>query len=127
MSVDEIKAMVRRFAEEPWSSGNLAVYDEVCSPDYVLHEMDGNVKNLETMKQGVKEARVETPDLTSRVNDIIVNGDHVAYGWTMRGTVNGERSKVVGMTFLRLKDGKIIDDSFVASDLIPEEELAAKI
>jgi hypothetical protein len=38
MSIEQNKALARRWSEELWSQGNLAVADEIIAPDYVRHD-----------------------------------------------------------------------------------------
>ena len=33
MAVEENKTITRRFVEEPWNKGNVAVLDELCTPN----------------------------------------------------------------------------------------------
>ena len=33
MAVEENKAITRRFVEEPWNKGNVAVLDDLCTPN----------------------------------------------------------------------------------------------
>jgi hypothetical protein len=38
MSTEEHKAIARRWSEELWSKGELAVADEIVAPTYVRHD-----------------------------------------------------------------------------------------
>ena len=38
MAVEQNKAAARRWSEELWGRGNLAVADEIIAPDYVRHD-----------------------------------------------------------------------------------------
>jgi len=38
MSTEENKTLVRRLIEEVWNQGNLAVFDELYSPDFIFHD-----------------------------------------------------------------------------------------
>ncbi len=118
MTSDEVKALVWRFVDEPWNKGNVAVFDEVCGPEYTVRGADGVRSNLNVIKQGVIETRAEHRNFQATVDDIIVDGDQVAYGWKMTGIdKQGNEKTFVGITILRLKNGKIVDDRFVAEEV----------
>lgn len=120
MAVLSIKTLVMRFLDEPWNKGNVDVIDELCAPEYTLRFMgDKKVGGREDLKKAALESR-KAPDFCATLDEMIVEKDRVAYQWTMSCTVNGTFTKSVGMTFLRFKNGKIIEDRFVAVDVKPE-------
>lgn len=127
----ELKAITKRFATEPWAKGDFAVFDEVCAPSYTL----GDGATLEDLKKGIREYRKALPDLTDEVGEIIVEGDTVAYRWTMRGTHRGEFHGIAptgkpvlltGITILHFANGKIIRDEFESGSPPLEAQVAGK-
>jgi predicted ester cyclase len=127
LSLDSMKVMTRRFAEEPWGNGNLSVLDEVCASNYVIGE-DGNLQNL---KDAILAFRRAMPDLKCSISEMIAEGDMVAYRWTMHGTHQGEYQGIVptgkpvtfdGITIVRFANGKIIDDQFQSSSPSLEQQ-----
>lgn len=69
--------------------------------------------SLEDLKQAIRELRSGFPDFTVSVDDVVAQGDRVAYRWTMTGThqneyeglaATGKTLTATGMTFLRLQD-----------------------
>ncbi len=132
LSLEQMKAITRRFAVEPWSNGNLAVLDEVCSPNYVLEFPEGT-GNLDGLKQGIREARQVAPDLKIEIGEMVAEGDLVAYRWTMTGTHRGEYRgmaptgkpvKSTGITIVQFADGKICHDQFESSSPSFEQQIA---
>jgi predicted ester cyclase len=130
-SPQELKSVVRRFVTEPWSKGNLNVLDEVCAPNYRLGEKD----TLDNLKEGIREYRRALPDLHGTVGEVIVDGDAVAYRWTMKGTHRGEYHGIAptgkpvtltGITILHFDHGKIVRDEFAASSPSLEEQVMGK-
>lgn len=123
MSAEEIKAMVRRFVDEPWNKGNVAVIDELCAPNYTVRFLPESEKGgREDLKQAILKARASSPDFHAEVDEIIVEGDRVAYLWTMCNTSEqGKDETIVGFTFLRFAGGKIVEDRFVSADVKPEQ------
>ena len=47
MSTEDNKAFVRRFYEEIFNRGNMAVVDELCTANYLFHDPTGPVQGPE--------------------------------------------------------------------------------
>jgi len=91
MSTEENKAMGRRIIEEVWNKGDLALVDELVSPNYIYHFPGReDIKGPEGLKQFVTMARTAFPDLHITIDDEIAEGDKVACRYTWRGTHKGE-------------------------------------
>jgi predicted ester cyclase len=76
MSVEENKAFVQ---------GNVDALDELCAPNFHL-EVLGRV---EAFKEASRRFRTSFLDLHFTIEEIIAEGDKVAYRWTARGTHQG--------------------------------------
>jgi hypothetical protein len=114
MSVEEIKAIVRRFVDEPWNKGNLSAIDELCDPSYTLGGLGGtDLVDREAYKQIAADVRAASPDHHAMVDEIIVEGDRVAFSWMMQGTFEGNPGTMRGITILHLVNGKIVQDRAV--------------
>jgi predicted ester cyclase len=120
MSLNQMKAITRRFAVEPWSNGVLDVLDEVCAPSYTL----GDGEDLNVLKGAIVTYRNAMPDLKIVIGEMVAEGDLVAYRWTMNGTHQGEFHGIAptgkpvqftGITIVRFADGKIVHDQFQSS------------
>ena len=119
MSTEGNKALIRRFTEEFRNRGDLAVADELLAPDYVLHAGLGpDIHGIEGCKQDIITVRKALPDFHMAIDDMVAEGDKVAYRWTMRATHSGEimgtppTGKQVtgwGMTIDRIIGGKIVE------------------
>ncbi|HEY41265.1 MAG TPA: ester cyclase [Dehalococcoidia bacterium] len=91
MSVEENKAILRhKHVEELFNKGNLAVADEIISPDYVYHRAAGEVKGPEGVKQMVTTLRTAFPDVHFTIEDIVAEGENVAVRYTWTGIHRGE-------------------------------------
>ncbi len=63
MSVEENKAIERRYMEEVWTKGNLAAVDELVATNYVDHTpMPGVSPDLQGLKQFVTVVTTAFPD-----------------------------------------------------------------
>ena len=129
MSVEENKAIARRFVEEPRNQGNMAVLDELCAPNYVRNGRDG----LEELKAAIANFRAGFPDAQFTIEEMIAEGDKVAYRWSARGTHHGEYAGIAptgkamtatGITIIRFADGKIVEDRFESSSPSLKQQLA---
>ncbi len=128
MSIEENKALVQRYVEEPWNKGNVAVLDELCVPNFHLEGLGG----VEEFKKAVLEFRKIMPDLRFTVEEIIAEGEKVAYRWSSRGTNQVEYEGIApgnvvidtGITIIRIVDGKVVEDRFEASRPRVEEKTA---
>jgi predicted ester cyclase len=118
-SLLENKAVVLRSEKELWSNGNLAVADELYSPDFVCHFIAGpDWRGLEGIKGEVRQHRISFPDWNERVDDIVAEGDRGVIRFTSTGTQRGEfggiaptGSKVTiqEVAIYRLAGGKIAE------------------
>lgn len=118
MSIEQNKAIVRRLAEEFWNEGNAAVLDEVFVANFVDHSTPGLAPGREGLKQFIIPFRDAFSDIHNTVDDVIVEGDKVAWRWTFRGTHKGPvmgipaTGKVItltGITIDRIAGGQIVE------------------
>lgn len=119
MSLEENKALYRRWFEEVVNEGNLGLAGELLAPDYVLH-FPGFPEpvDAETHKQLLAGFRAGFSDWFETVEDVIAEGDRVVIRVTGRGTHDGEfqgipptgRSVVAeGVGIGRLAEGRIAE------------------
>ncbi len=140
------KTVSRRFFEEVWNKGNLAVLNEIIAPDHV-DSGPGTLPGLPTGPEGSKQLvtvyRNAFPDVHFTIDEQIAEGDKVVTRWTGHGTHQGElagipatgkSSTVTGINVDRVVNGKIAEswgifDQFGMMQqlgVIPVPELAGK-
>jgi predicted ester cyclase len=114
MSVEENKAIARRFIEEIINEGNIAAVDEVIAADFASRPTG----DREDIKQGVIEWRAAFPDSWYIIEDAIAEGDKVVLSGTFSGTHKSEfmgiaatGNEVTGtwIGIYRTKDGKLVE------------------
>ena len=120
MSIEENKAVVRRFFEELLSRDDIAVADELLSPGFRFYFAGSpDPMNLESYKEFLVARRAAFPDRCFVVEDMIAEGDKVSVRFTMRGTHKGEfrgiapsgkEVTMTGIDTIRLSDGKMVED-----------------
>jgi steroid delta-isomerase-like uncharacterized protein len=127
ISTVENKALVRRLVEEGWNKGNIAVIDEVLSPDYVLHGPSPDTQiDREVYKQAVSMYRSAFPDFRFTIEDMIAEGEKVVIRWTIQGTHKGEymgiapTGKNVTLTGISIRRiaGRTIREEWLASNML---------
>ena len=91
MSAEENKAIFLKFIDE-LARGNLAVIDEVCSPNFAFHSPNwpGWPRGLEGARALATLGRKLFADVQGSIEDIFAEGDKVAVRWASSGTYIGE-------------------------------------
>jgi ketosteroid isomerase-like protein len=114
MSIDENKAVVRRFLTAISSGGNLDLIDDLVAPSYLNRGM-GNIDlaGFKAMLSGMQSAS----DLD--IEDLVAEGDAVVVRSTMRiNLVSGRKVSARAITLYRLAEGRIVeDDTMTTPDL----------
>ena len=121
MSTEANKVIVRRFFEEAFEQGNLAVLDEILAPNSVSsgpNALPGMPTGPEGAKMTITMYRNAFPDLHFTIDEQIAEGNTVVTRWAAHGTHNGElagvpatgkQATVVGMGVDRIENGKIVE------------------
>jgi steroid delta-isomerase-like uncharacterized protein len=127
MTTEANKAIVQRYIE-PWSTGDLTAFDETVGDSYILHPDE----TIDDLKAVVEKYRRGFPDLVITIEDLIAEGDRVAYRWTMRGTHQGEIEGIAptgrafeasGITIVRIDHDRVVEDWFESGSPSLEEQL----
>ena len=118
MSAESNKALICRFVEEA-NHDNLAIIDDVFSPDVVDHAFlsDGS-SGITGIKHDFALVHAAFPDVQYTVDDLIAEDDKVVVRWTARGTHHGEFAGISptgqqvvfsGTDILCVVDGKVVE------------------
>ena len=116
MSIEENKAIVRR-AFEFFDWGELEAYFEFLAPEYVDHATT-RVLSLEQDKQFYTMFFSAFPDCSVTIEDMVAEGDKVAYRITVRGTHKGEfmgiaptgnKIEMINTAIVKIVDGKFVE------------------
>ena len=110
MSLEEIKTIAERWQEEVFNNKNVDAIDELLDTNYVLHTT--NIQGLAAAKAEFAKIIRDSPDLRVTTEDMIAEGDKVAYRWTLR---EGGNVRSTGITILRIVGGKIVEDWYCSS------------
>ena len=125
MSTEDNKAHVRR-GFEAVNQKNLAVFDELLTPDVVFHTASTTMQGLEAYKQFLSMYMTAFPDLHFTIEDMIAEGDTVVARFTTRGThqgnfmgipPTGKQGSGTGIFIDRIVNGKAVEQWFNTDDL----------
>src|SRR4028118_86583 len=119
VSAEDNKALVRRFVDEVQSGGNVALIDEICSPELVNHSAPPGIPaDREGVKIVTAMFRGAFPDSYFTVEDMMAEGDKVTTRKTFHGTHEGEfmgippSGRAVSMSLMdivRITEGRVVE------------------
>ena len=118
MSIEENKAIIRRYIDEAWNKGNIDIIDELMAENYARHMGPGQSLNREEQKRRIAGFRSSFPDLHLAINSLIAEGDMVVFPMTLTGTQTGAylghtpTGKKVTMSIIdyaRITNGKVVE------------------
>ena len=136
MSTEQNQAIVRRYFEDVWNSGDLQVADEIIEADFTFKGPVRSLEGIEAFKQYVSGIHATFPDIHFELEGLIGENDSVVVRWTMTGTHNkefmgippsGNAFTVQGMTIMRISGGKAVEAQLYWDRLSLLEQLGAKI
>ena len=113
------KALVRRYLEEAWNRGNLAIMEELMAPGYVRY-LPPPAAPLDRAGQQRRIAGFRTafPDVRLDVEQLLAEGDLVAFRIVLRGThtgpfqsfaPTGRAITITATDVARLENGQIVE------------------
>ena len=136
MSLEENKALVRRFLEEQ-AKGNLDVVDELLSPGFVDRSlMPGQGPTREDFKRSVEKLLEAFTTTSYIIEEQVAEGDTVVTKYRETGISRGEigglpptgtESTHVGIYIHRISGGKIVEEWSTIDALPAMEDLAKEI
>lgn len=115
---DDNKTLVRRWFEEVWNQGRVEKIDELMAPDGIAYGLGPEMRGPDQFKAFHAAYRHAFPDVNIQIEDMVAEGDKVAYRWTATATHHGHlmgiaptgrSSRFIGMGIVRVRDGKIAE------------------
>jgi len=113
------KAVIHRLIDGFWNLGQDAAFDEVFAPDYLDHNpVPGQSPDREGFRQFAGTLRTALPDMHSSVDDLIAEGDQVAWRYSLRAThtgpllgvpPTGKPITMTGISIDRFAGGQIVE------------------
>ena len=134
MSLEENKAVTRRYADEV-NKRNLAAMDEIYDANYIAHVAGGQeVQGPEGVKEFLTTLFGGYPDLHWTIEGMVAKGDKVMLRYTAQGTHKGEimgirpTGKQVtgsGINIYRIAGGKIVEGWNITNQVSMMQQLVA--
>lgn len=123
MSIEDNKAVIRRFYDEVMGEGRVDVLDEIMVEDFIDHgeALFGSPRGRDTLRQSVGGVHAILPGLHVTLHEMIGEGDLVGVRGTMRCRHDGAFLGVPGtgheltwqgLAIFRLDSGKIAERWF---------------
>jgi predicted ester cyclase len=120
---------------EGFSKGDIAVFDQHSSQDFVEHQYGFFPPNVEGVKRAIQSLHKAFSDFTMIIEDLIVYDDKVWGRMTARGIQNGQfgpmlptgkKIEITVIDIMRFKEGKLIEHWGVPDRLAAMEQLGMK-
>ena len=121
-TLEENKALIRRWFEEVWNKGRADAIAEMMTEDAVAHGLSDDAAKPLRGPQGFlpfhAQFREAFPNIEVVVEDTIAEGDKVVARCSVRGKhvgdslgfkATGTQAEFDGITIVRIKDGKFIE------------------
>ena len=136
MSIDQNKAIMQRMIDEIWNKGNLAVADELFSPEHTSPSAPMLPKGPESVKMLTRMFRAAMPDYHIDIDMMVSDENQVAGRFTQSGTHSGE--ELMGMAasgrkatwteigVLRIQEGKIVESWYEVDMLSMINQLSGR-
>jgi steroid delta-isomerase-like uncharacterized protein len=114
----ENKALIRRYVEECIGRNDMSLMDTLLAADYVWHAPSGDL-DLQAYKQFQPSVLAAFPDGHWTIEDMVAEGDRVAWRFRFDGTHRGEFMgfpatgrpfRLAGFVMSRIAEGRIAEE-----------------
>jgi predicted ester cyclase len=113
------KELMHRYHTLIWEQKKTELIPEYLSPKFTSHSFPPDAPtSVEAIQNFVSYFFAAFPDMTSRENVLMAEGDKVAISWTINGTHQGEflgvaptgrKISATGLDIMRIEDGKFVE------------------
>ncbi|MDQ8702518.1 ester cyclase [Streptomyces sp. LHD-70] len=113
------RLLIEKVWNAAWGEGDADALDTLLGPGYLRHGSDPQPQDLTAFKAAIVSTRAAFPDLTTTVDEIVVDGDRAAIRWHSSGThlhsflgvpATRRRVDVSGATFARFEGDRIVEE-----------------
>jgi steroid delta-isomerase-like uncharacterized protein len=118
MSIEQNKALVRRFVDEIFLKGSFDSVDELLTDDFTPHTWGSTGQGKDGLKQAIERVSAGLSDAEMTIEDIIAEGDRVAVRLTSHALQTGPfmglppsgKAYTIGeIHIFRVRDGKVAE------------------
>jgi predicted ester cyclase len=118
MDRHDIERLLRRWTQDAVAGGHLEAFDELLAPDIVDRSGTAPSIGVESFKTRAAAVRAAFADIEVVVDALLVDGDAIAWRWTLTGThvgafaglaPTGRRAVLRGVNFQRLAGDRVVE------------------
>ncbi|HET8780392.1 MAG TPA: ester cyclase [Agromyces sp.] len=117
MSLATNREIARRFIEEVWNNGDLALAEDLLARGLVNHDPDGHTTDYDGFLKFIGTTREALPDIRFTIDDMIAEEDKVATRVTIHATQRATDGAAAaeqpvawsGIGIVRVDDGRIVE------------------
>lgn len=119
MSAEDNKQTIRRYLDQTWNEGRIDEAAAFLDPGYRRHTgPDSPPLDAAGQRTRLQSFRTAFPDARLVIEEVIAEGDLVAFRFTLSGThqgvfqgiqPTGRRVRAAGLDLVRFKDGKLVE------------------
>ncbi len=118
MTIDQNKAIVRRFIDEIFVDGRKEAVDELLADDFIAHTWPSTGNPKADLKGAIDRTSRGLADPVFDIEDVIAEGDRVAVRLTAAATqvgemmgmpASGRRYEIGEIHIFRLRDGMVVE------------------
>ena len=132
-----VKTIARDFLQA-WSVGGEGIVDTLAAPGLTVFysHFPAPVQGVEQFKEILRQTHTSFPDLKLTVQEVLGEGNQVVVHWRYQGThqkgevfgiqPRGQSVNVSGITFLRVNDGKVVEENGIVDNFSLLQQLKAK-
>lgn len=116
---DARRELIEKVWAEAWGQGDVDALDALLSPAYLRHGTDSDAQSLDAFKAAIVSTRAAFPDLTTTIDEIVIEGDRAAIRWHSSGVhensflgvpATKRRVDISGATFARFEGDRIVEE-----------------
>ncbi|PAK28007.1 hypothetical protein CJD44_00740 [Streptomyces sp. alain-838] len=113
------RELIEKVWNATWGEGDTDALDTLLDPAYLRYGSDPQPQDLAAFKAAIVSTRAAFPDLTTTVDELVVDGDRAAIRWHSSGThlhsflgvpATRRRVDVSGATFARFEGDRIVEE-----------------
>jgi steroid delta-isomerase-like uncharacterized protein len=128
MSAEQNKSIVYRWVEAAWNHGDFSQSEQIYPSTYLLHDTSSPepFRGPAGLRGFISAFRTAMPDLHMTIEQIVAEGDMVAWRFRAQGTqtgalqgipASGRVVDITGEVFSRFSDGRWVEDYSNADQL----------
>jgi predicted ester cyclase len=114
----QCQSLVERWAREGVAKGDVEVFEHLVSAEAIDHSGPTPARGVEGFKSRTRAMHAAIKDIEVTVEDLLVDGDKIAWRWKLTGThygpflgvaPTGKRVTLTGINIQRVANGTVVE------------------